>query len=139
MIIPGTVLAEIHGLLEAAYPHEGCGLLIGESAQEVQVRYQRPTANRRERSAAARRYLITPQDVQAAGREAESAGMDILGVYHSHPDVAPEPSVFDREYAWPWYHYLIVSVVGGSAGHARAWQLADDRSGFVERIVHVVD
>ena len=47
-------------------------------------------------------------------------------------DHPARPSEFDREHAWPWYTYLIISVAGGKAGDSRAWQLREDRSGFDE-------
>jgi proteasome lid subunit RPN8/RPN11 len=59
-----------------------------------------------------------------------------LGWYHSHPDHPARPSEFDREHAWPWYSYVIVSVDGGVPKDLTSWQLEDDRSKFQpERIV----
>ena len=40
------------------------------------------------------------------------------------------PSEYDRDHAWPWFSYIIVSVKGGKADEANAWQLKEDRSGF---------
>ena len=56
--------------------------------------------------------------------------LDVIGFYHSHPDVAAVPSVFDREHAWPTYSYLIVSVLQGEAVDIRSWELESDRSRF---------
>jgi proteasome lid subunit RPN8/RPN11 len=83
--------------------------------------------------------LIGPQEIRAVNGEVASLGLEIVGAYHSHPDVPPRPSTYDREHAWPWYQYLIVSVEGGRAGSMRAWQLTDDRQRFVERPVRIVD
>ena len=46
------------------------------------------------------------------------------------PDSPSRPSDYDREHAWPWFSYVIISVTGGRAVDAHAWQLRDDRSGF---------
>ncbi len=65
-----------------------------------------------------------------AEQESEALGMEILGVYHSHPDHPPLPSEFDRDWALPWYSYLITSVARGRAIESRSWRLAEDRSSF---------
>ena len=61
------------------------------------------------------RYLISPRDLLEAEKAARALGLDIVGVYHSHPDHPARPSEFDREHAFPWYSYIIVSVRGGEA------------------------
>lgn len=90
-----------------------------------------PAENAR-REGRERRYLIPPTAVRQIGDEARRDGLDLIGFYHSHPDHPAEPSVFDREHAWPWYTYLIVAVAGGSVDATRAWRLADDRLRFCE-------
>ena len=121
---------QIHTHLCRAYPEEGCGVLLGRDgggAREVErvVAFE----NRREDSRG-NRYLIAPEQVLAADREARAAGLEVIGFFHSHPDHPARPSAFDLEHAWPYYSYLIVSVAGGRAGECRSWRLADDRSRF---------
>jgi proteasome lid subunit RPN8/RPN11 len=76
------------------------------------------------------RYLISPRELLAADRDAQKRGLDILGIYHSHPDHPARPSEYDREHALPWYSYIIVSVNRGVAGDLASWNLRDDRSAF---------
>src|SRR2546430_8129940 len=57
-------------------------------------------------------------------------GLEVIGVYHSHPDHPPAPSAFDREHAWPWLSYVIVGVGQGRAGEVKSWVLAHDRGTF---------
>jgi len=54
----------------------------------------------------------------------------IVGFFHSHPDVPARPSTYDQDHAWPWYSYLIVSVIKGEAHEVLNWKLKDDRSAF---------
>jgi len=61
---------------------------------------------------------------------ATERGLDLLGWYHSHPDHPARPSEFDREHAWPWYSYVIVSVEAGNPKDLTSWRLEDDRSTF---------
>ena len=134
IVIDPAAQAAIRAHLEAAYPEEGAGFLIGEvDGDNVRrVRDVLPIANARENGARRTRYLITPHDTVRADYEAEARGLEILGVFHSHPDVPNEPSAFDREWALPWYSYTITRVDEGRAVSIRSWRLKDDRSQFVE-------
>jgi proteasome lid subunit RPN8/RPN11 len=118
-----------HG--EAAYPFEGCGLLLGraEDNRKSVVRVL-PVENTRETEAQHNRYLIPPEAVMKAEQLAVREGLDIVGFFHSHPDHPERPSDFDREHAWPWYSYLITSVHKGRAVKTAAWTLSDEREAF---------
>jgi len=74
--------------------------------------------------------LISPEDILEAEKEASASGLDIIGVYHSHPDHPARPSEFDRDNAVPWYSYVILSVAGGVPAELTSWRLREDRSGF---------
>jgi proteasome lid subunit RPN8/RPN11 len=118
-----------HG--EAAYPVEGCGLLLGRAEDgRKSVTRVLPVENTRETEARHNRYLIPPEAVMKAEQQAAREGLDIVGFFHSHPDHPELPSDFDREHAWPWYSYLITSVHQGRAVKTAAWLLADDRGAF---------
>jgi len=140
MRIAPSVLAEIRRYLAAAYPMEGCGLLLGTRGPngDVVVRRQLPVPNRRAAEGGGRtRYLIGPEDFLTAEREARHASLVVVGTYHSHPDVPARPSAYDTEHAWPRCCYLIASVASGDVREERVWELRDDRSGFVERELEV--
>jgi proteasome lid subunit RPN8/RPN11 len=113
------------------YPNECCGAMLGtdNDAAGREVRSLFPLINRRDDSPR-NRFSITPEDFRAAEKAAAERGLDLLGWYHSHPDHPARPSEFDREHAWPWYSYVIVSVDGGAPRDLTSWQLEDDRSRF---------
>ena len=85
------------------------------------------------------RYLIAPEAFIEAEAELARGGLEVVGVYHSHPDHRPVPSAFDREHAWPWLSYMIVGVARGRAQEARSWTLADDRRAFREEPLIIED
>lgn len=117
-----------HGV--ETYPHECCGALLGadrEGGREVLDLF--PLVNRREDSPR-NRFSITPDDFRAAERTARERSLDLVGWYHSHPDHPALPSEYDREHAWPWYSYVIVSVVGREPKQMLSWRLSDDRARF---------
>ena len=133
MILPYDILAAIQAHGERAYPDEGAGLLLGsDQSGQRQVSAILPLTNAREDAARHNRYLLTPQDMLAGEQEAERLGLEVVGVFHSHPDHPNRPSEFDREWALPWYSYIITSVEGGRAVASRSWRLRDDRSAFDE-------
>jgi proteasome lid subunit RPN8/RPN11 len=134
-----TELAEkirAHGA--EAYPNECCGALLGHDAsgeagqerpREILGVY--PLVNRREDSPR-NRFSVTSKDVLEAERAAGASGMDVIGWYHSHPDHPARPSEYDREHAWPWYSYVIVSVRGREPKEMTSWRLQEDRERYVE-------
>lgn len=123
-------LERIRGFGEKSYPNECCGILVGRLETDAKrVETLIPARNQRTDSAA-NRYLIDGEFVNEVERKLRGTGSQIVGFFHSHPDVAARPSTYDREHAWPWYSYLIVSVRGGEAKEALSWTLSDDRSAF---------
>jgi proteasome lid subunit RPN8/RPN11 len=138
--IPVEILREIHAHGEQSYPEEGAGLLLGRSdGDRRQVTGILGLANSREDGARRNRYLLTPQDYLWGEEQAEQQGLEVLGVFHSHPDAPYRPSEFDREWAWPSFTYVITSVMDGRASGSCAWLLADDRSSFVEEPLEILE
>jgi proteasome lid subunit RPN8/RPN11 len=115
-----------------AYPEEGCGFLLGtvtdDGANRVTALHRatnRRTENRE------RRYELTADDYRAADDAAQEQGLDVVGIYHSHPDHPARPSKTDlAEATFPGYTYVIVSVHDGTPEALTAWTLAPDRSEF---------
>ena len=137
--IDQRLLDEIFAHGEAAYPEEGAGLLLGnDDGRQRVVTSILPFPNAREGEARHNRYLITAEDMLQGEDEAERRGVEIVGVFHSHPDHPNAPSEYDREWALPWYSYLITSIERGKAAGSRSWRLQDNRITFNEEDV-VVD
>ncbi len=125
----------------STYPEECCGFLIGLWGDEglVTVVGAEPVENVRS-ELRARRYRIAPNDLRRAEADAEAESYAVVGFYHSHPDHPARPSATDlAEATFPGYAYVIVSVDRGEPGDVRSWSLKDDRSGFEEQPVEIVD
>ena len=117
-----------HGV--ETYPHECCGALLGRDAENSrEVLDLLPLENRRNDSPR-NRFEVTPEDVRLAENTARAKQLDLIGWYHSHPDAPARPSEFDREHAWPWYSYIIVSIQARAPRDTRSWRLRDDRSAY---------
>jgi proteasome lid subunit RPN8/RPN11 len=138
LAISCELLDQIHAHGEGAYPGEGAGFLLGNADADVRVVKGILTLpNAREESAQHNRYLLTPHDMLRSEQEAAKLGLDVIGVFHSHPDNPNQPSEFDREWAMPWFSYIITSVNDGKAVVSRSWRLTDDRNRFFEELIQV--
>jgi proteasome lid subunit RPN8/RPN11 len=103
-----------HG--EETYPHECCGVLLGNAAPEGnQVRCIVRAGNTRS-DRAHDRYNIAPEELIRIQREARGLGLDIVGFYHSHPDCPAQWSKTDFDEAhWVGCSYIITRVDKASA------------------------
>jgi len=129
---------QIHAHGEQAYPEEGAGFLLGDDGAERLVKKIFPLSNSREDAARHNRYLITPEDYLKAELEAGRLRLNLIGVFHSHPDHPNRPSEFDRDWAQPFFSYIITSVDLGKAIESRSWRLLEDRSQFVEEKIQTI-
>jgi proteasome lid subunit RPN8/RPN11 len=80
------------------------------------------------------RYWIDPRDLLNAQKTARRRNLQIIGIYHSHPNHSAVPSEMDRVLAWATYSYLIVSVQQGRAVEALSWQLDSEHQFEAEAI-----
>jgi proteasome lid subunit RPN8/RPN11 len=135
--ISANLLAQIHADAEKAFPEEGAGFLFGTDGMVRKVLQLRSFSNSREDGARHNRYLIAPKDYLNGELEAERLHMTLLGVFHSHPDHPNLPSDYDRDWAQPYFSYVITSVEKGKARASRSWRLLEDRSAFVEEPIDI--
>ena len=104
--VSADVLHEMVAHCLAALPDEGCGLVAGPPGGGAVRCY--PTRNA---AASAKVYTVDPGDHLRADIDAEAAGMQILGVFHSHTHTDAYPSPTDVGQAPdPEWHYLLVSL-----------------------------
>ncbi len=118
------------------YPHEICGVMVGPRGDHAvtEVKRARNIVVERARD----RYEIDPRDQIRIQREADAAGLDIVGYYHSHPDHPAQASRFDTERAWAGYVYLIVAVHQGRPVDANAFVAETDGGPFRSEPLEVV-
>jgi proteasome lid subunit RPN8/RPN11 len=138
MKISDRQLKQIYAHAQETYPAEGCGFLLGSVENGGLVRQVRPAINQnRERSD---RFIISAEEFAQVQLAADETGLDIIGIYHSHPDWPAIPSQTDMDNAWEEVYYLIVSVHEGKPFQTQIWQLADDEPRrFKEVGLEIVD
>lgn len=118
---------------EAGFPHEVCGVLVGSDGKITHYRECRNLNTERAHD----RYDLDPISFKEADEWARGKGLEIVGIYHSHPDHPSIASETDRQRAWPEWVYMIFSINSGRYNDARAWVLEDFDSNFTEVAVEL--
>ncbi len=123
MQITAAQLAQIYAHAQETYPHECCGFLLGEFAFGGQVRQVRRAVNQTAHHPD--QFLISAEEFSQAQFAAEAAGLELMGIYHSHPDWPAIPSQTDLDNAWPDAFFLIITVHRGAPLNTGVWRLAN--------------
>jgi len=119
--LTGAQWDEIVAHLTASLPEEGCGLLAGRAAIEIVL----PIENAEHSPV---RYTMEPRALVAALARFEAAGMDLLGVFHSHPSGPFGVSDSDMR-EWRYRETALMVCVPGRAGwQGRAYFIVDGQA-----------
>ena len=113
-----------HG--EETYPHECCGVLLGQFDDDGAKTVARVARCGNTRADSPHnRYSIDPKELIRIQREGRERGEDIVGFYHSHPDHPAQWSSTDlAEAHWFGCSYVITSVEKGKAVLTNSFELA---------------
>ncbi len=106
---------------EQTYPNECCGAMLGfTEGERKRVTMALPLENAFAGAQAAR-YEIRPEDLLQADREARNRNLELIGIFHSHPDCEAYFSETDLQNSCPWYSFVILSIQRGRFDHARSF------------------
>jgi proteasome lid subunit RPN8/RPN11 len=144
LILPSALARQIESEGAAAYPNECCGILLGRDVRDGKVSRRLverllPVANVFEAGEQYHRFSISPRQLMDAEKLGADEGRLLLGFYHSHPDHPAEPSEYDREHAWPFYSYIIVSIASRRAVDMTSWVLDDETGQFNGQHIEIKD
>jgi proteasome lid subunit RPN8/RPN11 len=136
-----TALAwdELKRLSEAAYPFEGCGLLLGPYGSDKIAQKVIALKNMlREQGRGRFDFTFSPAEFAQAQLAADRENLDVVGIFHTHPDHPPRPSATDagQPMLAGWVN-VIAGVHGGRFKVAKAWWREDEVQPFVETALHV--
>jgi proteasome lid subunit RPN8/RPN11 len=140
LFIPPAILAAIREQAQCAYPREACGFLLGVfrgGGGHVRQAMHSPNAAAAEKQMQA--YTIDPRYWMRAEKQAAAEGLEIIGIYHSHPDQTATISQTDIAALWPNLIYLIVSSGGHRDHPPMAWALDETTGGARLCTLNVVE
>lgn len=106
---------------EATFPNECCGAMIGKIDGSAKLVTRALPMENAYTGTQEDRYELRPEDLLAADRDARAAGLDLIGIFHSHPDCDAYFSKTDLENSCPWYSFVVLSVKGGKFDHANSF------------------
>ena len=103
---------------EKTFPKEGCGVMVGlnglvQEAVPLPNIYSGPQEDF---------FVMDPKDLNRVDREARERGLEVLGVFHSHPDCDAYFSKRDLEHSCPWFSYVVLSIKRGRFDHANSYR-----------------
>jgi len=104
-----------------AYPNECCGAMLGTIDGDAKVVSAAMALENAFEGAQAARYELRPEDLLAADKAARERNMDLIGIYHSHPDCDAYFSKTDLQNSCPWYSFVVLSIQKGEFHHANSW------------------
>jgi proteasome lid subunit RPN8/RPN11 len=138
MKITDAQLKQIYAHAKEIYPAECCGFLLGSFDDGGLVRQVRQATN--QNTERTDRFIISAEEFAKVQFAADEAGLDIIGIYHSHPDWPAIPSQTDIDNAWDEVYYLIASVHEGMPLNTQIWRLADSSPHRLEWVaLEIVD
>ncbi len=120
-----TEFEEIRHHGEETYPHECCGVLLGQMDGDLRTVSAVARCGNTRTDSPQNRYHIDPRELVRIQREGRERGEDIVGFYHSHPDHPPQWSSTDLvEAHWIGCSYVITSVERGKAAITNSFELS---------------
>jgi proteasome lid subunit RPN8/RPN11 len=104
-----------------SYPDECCGAMLGSTEGDTKTVRQAIALENAFDGAQATRYELRPADLLAADKAARERHMDLIGIYHSHPDCDAYFSTTDLQNSCPWYSFVVLSIQRGEFHHANCF------------------
>jgi proteasome lid subunit RPN8/RPN11 len=106
---------------EATYPNECCGAMLGTIDGENKKVVIAVALDNVGEGSQRDYYQVKPEDLARADREAREQKMDLIGIYHSHPDCDAYFSERDLKNSCPWYSFVVMSIQKGRFHHANSY------------------
>jgi proteasome lid subunit RPN8/RPN11 len=122
---------------KATYPNECCGAMLGAIDGDTKSVRTAVVLQNAYEGAQNARYELKQEDLLKADAEARRQGMDLIGIYHSHPDCDAYFSKTDLENSCPWYSFVVLSIYKGEFHHANSFLPDPDQThAEKEQLVH---
>lgn len=118
--IPQDILDTMVDHARTEAPIEACGILAGRDGR-IQTSY--PMTNT---DTSSEHFMMEPAEQFKVAKEIRAAGLDMLGVYHSHPETPARPSQEDIRLALaPGVAHVIVSLLDPECPMVKGFEIRD--------------
>jgi len=117
------------------FPDECCGFLLGKEENNIRTIIKIQVVDNAKEGDKRRRFIISAKDYLKAELFADENNLQLIGVYHSHPNHPAIPSEHDRVAAQPYFSYIILSVMNNEFDHIRSWRLNEQQQFEEEKIL----
>ena len=106
---------------ERTYPNECCGAMLGRTNANRKLVVDAVPLQNAFVGEQAERYELRPEDLLEADKAARERGLDVIGIFHSHPDCDAYFSETDLKNSCPWYSFVVMSIKAGKFDHANSF------------------
>ena len=121
MKIQKNIVERLAGHAKRESPVEACGYLAGK-ASVITVSYELTNVDR-----STEHFSFDPKEQFATVKDARTKGLEVYGVYHSHPASPARPSGEDIKLAYdPNILYFILSLANGQED-LKAFRIKDHK------------
>jgi proteasome lid subunit RPN8/RPN11 len=118
---------------EQIYPKECCGVMLG-SAQNVKQAVPLPNVYTGPQEDF---FVMDPLDLHRVDQRARKEGLDVIGIFHSHPNCDAYFSKRDLEHSCSWFSYVVLSIKNGRFDHANSYRPdVDQREAPKEELIY---
>ncbi len=118
--IPTNIFEQMVAQAKALAPIEACGILAGKDNKAEKLFEMANADNRSDH------FMMEPKEQFAVVEDIRSAGLEILAIYHSHPETPARPSAEDIRLALtPDVIYVIVSLQDANAPAVKGLLIED--------------
>jgi proteasome lid subunit RPN8/RPN11 len=106
---------------ERIYPKECCGAMLGRMEGGAKLVTEAVPMENAYAGEQGDRYELRPEDLLEADRQGRARGLDLIGIFHSHPDCDAYFSSTDLKNSCPWYSFVVLSIQDGKFNHANSF------------------
>jgi len=132
VLIPEIMKDEMIRHARDELPYEACGIIAGVAGKKA-VRFY-PARNELQSET---RYNIAPEDLYNIFMDLEEKGLDVWGIFHSHPATPAYPSATDlKQSYYPDAYYLILSFINPERPELRAFKIDGEEVEEVEMVTY---
>lgn len=103
------------------YPNECCGAMLGRIDGDGKTVTTAIPLENSFSGEQGQRYELRNEDLLRADAEARARGLELIGIFHSHPDCDAYFSETDLKNSCPWYSFVVLSIQNGEFDHANSF------------------